>query len=32
VLLRRVLVLLGIGPRPDAKDVEIAVLRQALLH
>ena len=30
VLLRRVLGLLGIGPRPDAKDVEIAVLRQQL--
>jgi hypothetical protein len=27
VLLRRVLGLLGIGPAPDAKDVEIAVLR-----
>jgi hypothetical protein len=27
VLLRRVLGRLGIGPTPDAKDVEIAVLR-----
>jgi hypothetical protein len=32
VLVRRVLGLLRIGPAPDAKDVEIAVLRQALLH
>jgi putative transposase len=31
VLLRRVLGLLGIGPTPDAKDVEIAVLRHQLL-
>ena len=30
VLLRRVLGLLGIGPAPDAKDVEIAVLRHQL--
>src|SRR5829696_6287230 len=30
VLLRRALVLLGIGPRPEAKDVEIAVLRHQL--
>jgi hypothetical protein len=30
VLLRRVLGLLGIGPTPDAKDVEIAVLRLQL--
>ena len=30
VLLRRVLGLLGIGPTPDAKDVEIAVLRHQL--
>jgi len=31
VLLRRVLRLLGIGPVPDAKDVEIAVLRHQLM-
>ena len=31
VLLRRVLGLLGIGPAPDAKDVEIAVLRHQLI-
>src|SRR5829696_4460539 len=31
VLLRRVLALLGIGPAPDAKDVEIAVLRHQLM-
>lgn len=31
VLLRRVLGLLGIGPTPDAKDVEIAVLRHQLI-
>src|SRR5512133_772821 len=31
VLLRRVLGLLGIGPAPDAKDVEIAVLRHQLM-
>jgi hypothetical protein len=31
VLLRRVLGLLGIGPTPDAKDVEIAVLRHQLM-
>ena len=30
VLLRRVLGLLGIGPAPDVKDVEIAVLRHQL--
>jgi hypothetical protein len=30
VLLRRVLGLLGMGPTPDAKDVEIAVLRHQL--
>lgn len=28
--LRRVLGLLGVGPAPDAKDVEIAVLRHQL--
>ncbi|HEY6597154.1 MAG TPA: hypothetical protein VI011_24100 [Asanoa sp.] len=27
VILRRVLGLVGVGPAPDAKDVEIAVLR-----
>lgn len=34
VLLRRMLGLLGVGPAPDAKDVEIAVLRHqiAVLH
>ena len=31
VLLRRVLVLLGVGPTADAKDVEIAVLRHQLM-
>jgi hypothetical protein len=31
VLLRRVLGLLGVGPRADAKDVEIAVLRHQLM-
>jgi hypothetical protein len=31
VLLRRVLGLLGLGPAPDAKDVEIAVLRHQLM-
>jgi hypothetical protein len=31
VLLRRALGLLGIGPTPDAKDVEIAVLRHQLM-
>ena len=31
VLLRRVLGLLGIGPAPDAKDVEITVLRHQLM-
>jgi hypothetical protein len=31
VLMRRVLGLLGIGPTPDAKDVEIAVLRHQLI-
>ena len=31
VLLRLVLGLLGIGPAPDAKDVEIAVLRHQLM-
>jgi len=31
VLVRRVLGLLGIGPAPDAKDVEIAVLRHQLM-
>src|SRR5829696_8015590 len=31
VLLRRVLGLLGIGPAPDVKDVEIAVLRHQLM-
>ena len=30
-MLRRVLELLGIGPAPDAKDVEIAVLRHQLM-
>ena len=30
VLLRRVLGLLGLGPAPDAKDVEIAALRHQL--
>ena len=34
LLVRRVLGLVGLGPKPDAKDVEIAVLRHqlALLH
>jgi transposase InsO family protein len=31
VLLRRVLGLLGLGPAPDAKDMEIAVLRHQLM-
>lgn len=31
VLLHRVLGLLGVGPAPDAKDVEIAVLRHQLM-
>jgi hypothetical protein len=31
VLLRRMLGLLGVGPAPDAKDVEIAVLRHQLM-
>ena len=31
VVVRRVLRLLGLGPSPDAKDVEIAVLRHQLL-
>jgi putative transposase len=31
VLLRRVLGLLGVGPVPDAQDVEIAVLRHQLM-
>jgi putative transposase len=31
VLVRRVLGLLGVGPAPDAKDVEIAVLRHQLM-
>jgi hypothetical protein len=34
LLVRRVLMLVGLGPKPDDKDVEIAVLRHqlALLH
>ena len=34
LLVRRVLGLVGLGPKPDAKDVEIAVLRHqlAVLH
>jgi hypothetical protein len=31
VVLRQVLNLIGLGPSPDAKDVEIAVLRHQLL-
>ena len=31
LLLRRVLALVGLGPAPDAKDVEIAVLRHQLM-
>ena len=31
VILRQVLGLIGLGPSPDAKDVEIAVLRHQLL-
>jgi putative transposase len=31
VILRRFLGLLGLGPAPDAKDVEIAVLRHQLM-
>jgi putative transposase len=31
VIIRRVLVLVGLGPAPDAKDVEIAVLRHQLM-
>ena len=31
VILRRVLGLVGLGPAPDAKDVEIAVLRHQLM-
>jgi hypothetical protein len=30
-VVRRVLVLVGLGPRTDAKDVEIAVLRHQLM-
>ena len=30
LLVRRVLGLMGLGPKPDAKDVEIAVLRHQL--
>ena len=30
LLIRRVLGLVGLGPRPDDKDVEIAVLRHQL--
>jgi hypothetical protein len=34
LLVRRVLMLVGLGPKPDDKDVEIAVLRHqlAVLH
>src|SRR3954451_1239164 len=31
VLVRRVLGLVGLGPAPDAKDIEIAVLRHQLM-
>src|SRR3954451_24190884 len=31
MVLRQVLALIGLGPSPDAKDVEIAVLRHQLL-
>jgi putative transposase len=31
MIVRRVLSLVGVGPSPDAKDVEIAVLRHQLL-
>ena len=31
VIVRRVLGLVGLGPAPDAKDVEIAVLRHQLM-
>jgi transposase InsO family protein len=31
LVVRRVLVLVGLGPRPDAKDVEITVLRHQLM-
>jgi hypothetical protein len=31
VIVRRVLGIVGLGPRPDAKDVEIAVLRHQLM-
>src|SRR5919107_5348809 len=31
VIVRRVLGLLGLGPAPDAKDIEIAVLRHQLM-
>jgi len=31
VVVRQVLRLIGLGPTPDAKDVEIAVLRHQLL-
>ncbi len=31
VVVRQVLSLIGLGPSPDAKDVEIAVLRHQLL-
>ena len=31
VIFRRVLGLVGLGPTPDAKDVEIALLRHQLL-
>jgi len=32
VLVRRVLGLAGLGPAPDAKDIEIAVLRHQLME
>jgi hypothetical protein len=31
VIVRRVLGLVGLGPTPDAKDIEIAVLRHQLM-
>jgi len=31
VIVRRVLGLVGLGPAPDAKDIEIAVLRHQLM-
>src|SRR6478609_7721401 len=31
IIVRRVLALIGLGPSPDAKDVEIAVLRHQLV-